>query len=69
MYLSIILVRNNRPKIVPKKPKSNRNPKLNMFKSDGSNGLSGNLPTPINALKTSLIKNVSCHKHYTCHKC
>ena len=49
------LVKNNSPKTVPKKLKINRNPKLNMFKSDGSNGLSGNLPTPINALKTSLI--------------
>ena len=64
-----MLVKYNSNNTVPKKLPISINPNNKILPNVGSKGLSGNLPTPIRDLKTSLIKKLPCHKHYSCHKC
>ena len=47
---------NNKEAIENKKAPMSINPNINILKREGSNSSSGNLPTPMRALSTSLIK-------------
>lgn len=60
---------NNINNIVPKKLPINKNPNVSIFNRVGSGGSSGNLPTPINALSTSLTTEEHLiRKHHCSHK-
>lgn len=64
-----MLVKYNSNNTVPKKLPISINPNNKILPNVGSKGLSGNLPTPIRALKTSLTteENLVC-KHHSAHK-
>ena len=64
-----MLVKYNSNNTVPKKLPISINPNNKILPNDGSKGLSGNLPTPIKALKTSLTTEKDLiSKHHCAHK-
>ena len=51
---------NNKEATANRKLPMSKNPNTRIFKRDSSNDSSGNLPTPIRALRTSLITKKLC---------